>query len=223
MNATTEYTGWLSSAGVLRNGGLRPPGTEGMASSKGTNKSKSKVEKDTSFNQDRRATKSTVTAPEKAITRDRVISEGVYAWEGTKVRVRVSKSRGKPYGLVLRDGDWEYTPGIVGKLKASDRLEDVKRSAPQMCEGFYAYGDGVAEVVRTRDGQRLYAKSLDVLTGRWQYASGAMSHLKAEDRLTLEQAAALGKQWHRCMICGRELTNEDSIDRGIGPICAAKL
>lgn len=38
-----------------------------------------------------------------------------------------------------------------------------------------------------------------------------------------EQAAvAYGKQFGRCSCCGLELSNQESIDRGIGPICAGK-
>jgi hypothetical protein len=33
---------------------------------------------------------------------------------------------------------------------------------------------------------------------------------------------AYGKRTGACSCCGRELTNGESIDRGIGPICAEK-
>lgn len=36
-------------------------------------------------------------------------------------------------------------------------------------------------------------------------------------------AVAYGKQYGACSICGRELSNQASIDRGIGPICAGKF
>lgn len=36
-------------------------------------------------------------------------------------------------------------------------------------------------------------------------------------------AVAYGKRFGSCSVCGRELSNEDSIDRGIGPICAEKF
>jgi hypothetical protein len=39
-----------------------------------------------------------------------------------------------------------------------------------------------------------------------------------------EQAAiAFGKAWSRCAVCNRELTNDGSIERGIGPICAERF
>jgi len=36
----------------------------------------------------------------------------------------------------------------------------------------------------------------------------------------LKAALAYGQRWSVCACCGRELTNKESIERGIGPICA---
>jgi hypothetical protein len=227
--APENYTPWLTAEAVIRNGGIRPPGTEGMAASKGSNKNKREVivkaTVDGGWDHTKTRDENLGIDSSKKITKGRVTERGTYKFGDTLARVQISQSSGKPYALVLKDGNWEYTPGAVKLLKAEDRVQENKAqaSAPKMAEGFYAYGAGVAEVVKTKDGQRMYAKVLDVLTGRWAYAPGVLPKLKPEDRLTLEQAAALGKKWHRCMICGRELTNEDSIDRGIGPICSSKL
>lgn len=91
-------------------------------------------------------------------------------------------------------------------------------------EGMYQTSDGtVYKVQRSRDSGRLYAKRLDPDTQRFEYASGAMRKLTADDRMTLEAAAAYGKLYGVCCVCGRELTNEDSIEAGIGPICAQKI
>jgi Family of unknown function (DUF6011) len=38
----------------------------------------------------------------------------------------------------------------------------------------------------------------------------------------LKAAIAYGKAWSACAVCGQTLTNDGSIARGIGPICAAK-
>jgi hypothetical protein len=38
-----------------------------------------------------------------------------------------------------------------------------------------------------------------------------------------QAAVAYGQRFGSCGICGRELTDGDSIDRGIGPICASKF
>jgi hypothetical protein len=222
--APTHTLSWLTSEAVIRNGGIRPPGTEHMSASKGTSKPKTTVKKDTSFTGGNRQTPSPVRT-DKPITQDRVISTGVYAYGDTKARVKISQTSRKPYALVLNleTKEWEYTPGVVKLLKASDKLEEIQApKAPAVTPGFYGHVGTVAEVVKSSAG-RLYAKVLNRDTWRFDYAPGVVTKLKPEDRLTLSQAAALGKEWHHCGICGRELTNQDSIDRGIGPICANKL
>lgn len=92
--------------------------------------------------------------------------------------------------------------------------------------GFYTDGDNVYEVVESKQGNK-YAKVLVVKThgkqGTWAYVQGGMAHAKDWDALTVEQAAGLGKQWGVCMCCGRTLTKQESIDAGIGPICAGRL
>jgi len=37
-----------------------------------------------------------------------------------------------------------------------------------------------------------------------------------------QAAIAYGQKFGSCAVCGRELTDSDSVDRGIGPICASK-
>lgn len=39
----------------------------------------------------------------------------------------------------------------------------------------------------------------------------------------LTAAVAYGKKFGRCAVCGRELENAESIERGIGPVCAARM
>lgn len=41
-------------------------------------------------------------------------------------------------------------------------------------------------------------------------------------RLTLAEVGALGKAWDHCLICGARLDNPESVDRGVGPVCAAR-
>jgi hypothetical protein len=49
-----------------------------------------------------------------------------------------------------------------------------------------------------------------------------MGKLKVSMKLTLAEAARIGHQTGTCCICGRELTNPESISMGIGPICIEK-
>ena len=101
-------------------------------------------------------------------------------------------------------------------------------------EGFYKLGTQIFKVQENLHGTRTYAKALviveeydellgmDVKRGIWDYAPGAIRNLRAEHRLTKEQAAEFGKLYGVCCVCGRRLTNEESIEAGIGPICGGK-
>ena len=39
----------------------------------------------------------------------------------------------------------------------------------------------------------------------------------------LNAAIAYGKKYGKCSVCARTLTDEDSINRGIGPVCAERF
>jgi hypothetical protein len=79
-------------------------------------------------------------------------------------------------------------------------------------------------VVEGKSGN-CYAKTLSP-AGRLVYFDGHTKLLKAAIgdgtavRLVLEDVAALGRKYNRCMVCSRELTDERSIAAGIGPVCA---
>lgn len=57
----------------------------------------------------------------------------------------------------------------------------------------------------------------------FEYAPGAIRQLDQSHRLTLEQAKEFGALYGTCCVCGRTLTNETSIEAGIGPTCAGRL
>lgn len=106
---------------------------------------------------------------------------------------------------------------------------DIERAPfqPVTEDGFYTGPDGVAiyKVVTSQQSGRLYAKMLRVNgdnTGTWEYAPGVVRALNALDKLTEERAREFGKLYGVCCICGRTLTNEESIAAGIGPICSGK-
>jgi hypothetical protein len=56
--------------------------------------------------------------------------------------------------------------------------------------------------------------------GRFEFAKGAIRELTPDDKMTLEQAREYGALYGICSNCGAMLTDEDSIERGMGPICA---
>lgn len=122
---------WLSSDGYAANGGFVPTGHVRKASPTGSMKNKRQAIKksiivDAGAGNTLSATEPTrhgrPTNPAKPITQGRVIAEGFYSFDGTIARVKISKSSGKPYGLVLNaeTDDWTYTPGVVAKLSSDD-------------------------------------------------------------------------------------------------------
>lgn len=72
----------------------------------------------------------------------------------------------------------------------------------------------------------LYAKRLvipdDGSKPRFEYAPGAIRNLLPEWKMTLDEAREFGVLYGTCVVCGRTLTDETSISRGIGPVCEAK-
>jgi len=94
-------------------------------------------------------------------------------------------------------------------------------------DGWYKVGEDIFKVQKAVHGSgNLYAKKL-VVSGHgqasWEYAPGVVRQLGEDQRLTVEEAAAFGKLYGVCAICGRTLTDEESIERGIGPVCKGRL
>lgn len=89
-------------------------------------------------------------------------------------------------------------------------------------DGVYLHEDNVYKVVHAQGGSnRQYAKRLTVTDGqgRFEYEQGAIAKIKPEEKMTLAQAAQYGALYGCCANCGRALSNEDSIEAGIGPVC----
>ena len=108
----------------------------------------------------------------------------------------------------------------------------LKPAAPvQATEGWYEVDGSVVKVQKAVHGSgNLYAKRL-VVEGLeadrhgafWQYEPGLIRKCNAGNKLSLERAQEMGKLYGVCMVCGAILTDETSIERGIGPICYGKL
>lgn len=109
--------------------------------------------------------------------------------------------------------------------------QKVVSNKPKVTEGFYRLDDDIIKVVKSQQ-DRLYAKKLVVFyddnhtaptKGVWEYVPGLMSKLDLDMALTKDEAAEFGQLYGVCAICGALLTNEESIERGIGPICFSKM
>ena len=119
---------------------------------------------------------------------------------------------------------------LIDELKACDfvaRATSDDANPAQSLQGFWITADQqILKVqVAVHGSGREYAKVLDVESGRFEYKPGGMAIVRAEStvRLTVEQAAKLGHLYGRCVLCGATLTDERSIEAGIGPVCAKRL
>lgn len=114
---------------------------------------------------------------------------------------------------------------LLDEYYAAD-VKPLPRFEPVTEAGFYIQGETIFKVQKAVHGSgKLYAKQLMIAgdKGSFEYAPGMINKLRAGDKLTKERAAELGQLYGMCMICGATLTDEQSIERGIGPICAGKL
>lgn len=114
-------------------------------------------------------------------------------------------------------------------------------------EGYYKVGDTIYKVQRAVHGSgNLYAKELvteelavselneaqiaamhenpdkKFYSGSWEYAPGAIRRIRGEHKLSMEECIAFGQLYGVCVRCGRTLTKEESIARGMGDVCAGK-
>jgi len=88
--------------------------------------------------------------------------------------------------------------------------------------GVYVNSDD--DIIRVYRGQsgRMLAKSIDG-NGAFTFLGLAIKYVKADQKITRERAAEFGQQTGVCCMCGRDLTDPESVAAGIGPICSGKF
>lgn len=138
---------------------------------------------------------------------------------------------------ILADYDQTIEQGFAAMDKATisaeiDTLKDAIRkerhaqrqsASEAMEEGIYMKNATVYKVQRSKTSGNLYTKTLHTDPARWEYTPEVMRDLSLSDKITMEQAQEFGMKFGICAICGRLLTDPDSIDRGIGPVCANRI
>ncbi len=131
-------------------------------------------------------------------------------------------------GRTLSPRQREVAQRIMDEQAAPVAAPDAPtQPAAPVSEGMYRDPEGVVyKVVKAVHGSgRLYAQRLVIegTSGRFEYAGGVIRSLKAEWRMTLEEAKAFGSLYGFCVRCGATLTDDASIKAGIGPICAGRF
>lgn len=117
---------------------------------------------------------------------------------------------------------------MYAKAQARQAGRQAQAPANPVTEvGMYLNAEGVAYRVKRSQAGRLYASRFvpeaQARADRFVYEGGAVYRLDASMRMTLEQAKALGARYSQCCVCGRDLSAEQSVEAGIGPICAGRL
>jgi hypothetical protein len=115
------------------------------------------------------------------------------------------------------------TQGQLTREQASELIALLKDAPVVSLEGMHQLPNGdiyKVQVAHSGSGN-LYAKRLVVTDGdaSFEYERGALRLLSASTRMTTAAAAAFGSLYGICCNCGRTLTDETSIARGIGPVC----
>lgn len=111
----------------------------------------------------------------------------------------------------------------------------TKTQVEPLALGLYLKGEELYKVHLTRSSGQMVASLWTLFETPEPTARGLkfgefvyqgkrpLNSLTADMRLTLDEAKAMGAQFHYCCSCGIELTNPESIAEGIGPICARKF
>ena len=112
---------------------------------------------------------------------------------------------------------------LIGQLLQAPRKSGS--ASPRITEeGVYQNAEGdIFRVQRSRESGNLYAKRLNVFEGGFVYEQGGLRNIKPSDRLSVEQAKALGVQYGFCVVCGILLTDPKSVEQGIGPVCIKRV
>ena len=106
---------------------------------------------------------------------------------------------------------------LITNLKMTIRSLE-QEAAPKFHDGaVYVHEGTYVQVRKSKTSGRFYAKSWN---GRsFEYAAGLVFKLTSAMLATEAELELFGHTYTVCAVCGRTLTNPESITRGIGPIC----
>lgn len=120
---------------------------------------------------------------------------------------------------------------LIDKLVNAPYASNAQKPWEAVADGVYIVPEGGDKVVYRvqvgKTGFKSFSRLIPpaVMGGKGKYERVQRGWLicKPEYRATLEEASALGFRWGICIVCGRLLTNEKSVDLGIGPVCRGEL
>ncbi len=90
--------------------------------------------------------------------------------------------------------------------------------------GFYVVDGTFYRVQFNKDETRVYGKMFHDEGKFWEYVGRKpFGMLTADTKVTVEDAAKFGHAHGVCLMCGRTLSDPQSVAQGIGPICIKKI
>lgn len=121
----------------------------------------------------------------------------------------------------------EAASKVIDVLKAApypSRAAKPSETPSEAPEGMHRVDGVIYKVQRSPESGRVYAKQLMGAGQNWEfmYAQGAIRRLSESTLMSLEEAKEFGHLYGVCCVCGRTLTNEQSIAEGIGPVCSGR-
>lgn len=110
----------------------------------------------------------------------------------------------------------------IDAIKASlERMSAAQGMAEDTAPGFYVDADGtLIRAKRARATGCMYGLVL-ADDGGWEYTRGVLRRTGLRAAL-LDEIAGRGRAAGVCLLCGRTLTDPDSRQRGVGPVCARR-
>lgn len=116
---------------------------------------------------------------------------------------------------------------LIDSLLRAPRKVDPARLAARPAPGLYVLDGDIVKVQPNKAGTNTYAKRLvpsgTSKRGTWVYVPGLIDRLAGAVPASVEDMAAYGHRTGTCGICGALLTDPNSIERGIGPVCASRV
>jgi hypothetical protein len=159
--------------------------------------------------------------------------ETITGCEWPEAQDAVSRMRASADRMTRREASVAIDSAMDNNRKLREELKGLGVQAePTLSEpqyvtetGMYRVNGRIYKVLPSRSSERHYAKELvgeGDGTYRFTYAPGAMRLIRAEHRMTDEQAREFGRTTGICCVCTTTLTDPKSIAAGIGPVCSGK-
>lgn len=119
----------------------------------------------------------------------------------------------------------------ISKTEASSAITyllacNKTKEAGVLAAGMYKVGDDIFRVYLGQQSGQMLAKRIVGSKEEgygFTYAGRADRFVTAANRMSLEEAKGWGKATESCCVCARRLDVPESVDAGIGPVCAGRM